>query len=72
MTISQKRAIGYAIRRKEKENMQYFLIWKGLMQEFELSSYKTMTWFIKSKHLMGEYNYTCICYDNNLKNLPRI
>ena len=55
MTTSQKRAIWYRMREKEIHNQEYFLIWKDLMHEFEMSRYKSMIWFIKSKGLAQEY-----------------
>lgn len=71
MTTSQKRAIWYAMRRKELENQEIYLKWKGLYDEFEQSKYKSMTWFIKSKGLVREYNTALFFNNMDLRNLPR-
>ena len=49
MTISQKRAIGYAIRRKENEAREKYLKENDLFGEFKNSNYKSMLWFLRSK-----------------------
>lgn len=49
MTVSQKRAIGYAIRAKENANRQRLLDKYGLRAEFVNSKYKSLHWFLKSK-----------------------
>lgn len=49
MTVSQKRAIGYAIRAKEDARRQQLLDKYGLRAEFINSKYKSLHWFLKSK-----------------------
>lgn len=71
MTVSQKRAIGYTIRERERKNQEYFLVWKNLLDDFKSSRYKSMLWYIKSKGLNREYNQACYYYGNRLENLPR-
>lgn len=71
MTVSQKRAIWYAMRRKELENQEIYLKWKDLYHDFEKSKYKTMTWYIHAKGLTREYNQALYYHNNNLRNLPR-
>lgn len=70
MTTSQKRAIWYKERQKELHNQECYLIWKDLMNEYQMSRYKSMLWFIKSKGLASEYYQACYYY-GNLENLPR-
>ena len=58
MTVSQKRAIGYAIRKRQHEKNMQFLAENGLVKDFEDSKYKSLTWYIKhikaQKFLSGE------------------
>ena len=49
MTVSQKRAIWYAIRKKQLEAQKEYLITHNMINEFKHSNYKSMTWFLKSK-----------------------
>lgn len=63
MTISQKRAIWYKLRKREVETRFYYLNYKKLMEEFEGSGYKNAIWFIRSKGLEKEYN--AFCYYNH-------
>lgn len=69
MTTSQKRAIWYRMRDKENHNRECYLIWKNLLEEYKMSRYKSMLWFIKSKGLASEYYQACYYY-GNLENLP--
>lgn len=55
MTVSQKRAIGYKIRQKERQMQYSFLMIKGLLAVYNNSRYKSMIWFIRSKGLEEEY-----------------
>lgn len=59
MTVSQKRAIWYKMRKREVETRFYYLNYKGLMDEYEDSCYKNAIWFIRSKGLEREYNAFC-------------
>ena len=49
MTVSQKRAIWYTVRKKQLEAQKGYLLTHNLMDEFKQSNYKSMTWFLKSK-----------------------
>ena len=58
MTVSQKRAIGYAIRKRQYERNMQFLAENGLVKDFENSKYKSLTWYVNhvkaQKFLAGE------------------
>ena len=58
MTVSQKRAIGYAIRKRQYEKNMQFLAENGLVKDFENSKYKSLTWYVNhvkaKKFLSGE------------------
>ena len=58
MTVSQKRAIGYAIRKRQYERNMQFLKENGLVKDFENSKYKSLTWYVNhvkaQKFLSGE------------------
>lgn len=69
MTIRQKRAIGYAIRQRERENQLYFIMYKNLLDDFNSSKYKSTLWYIKSKDLLPEYRKLCYRYDNKLADI---
>lgn len=47
MTVSQKRAIGYAVRRKQHESMYQFLVDYALNNEFENGKLKTKQAFLR-------------------------
>ena len=51
MTIAQKRAIGYAIRAKQQENMKEYRAKHNLMYDFRCSHYKTLRGYLK--HVMN-------------------
>lgn len=55
MTVSQKRAIWYKIRDKERQMYLSFLMNKQLLADFNDSRYKSMIWFIRSRGLEEEY-----------------
>lgn len=48
MTVSQKRAIGYAIRAKQQEKMKEYMVKHNLMYYFECSHYKTLRGYLKN------------------------
>lgn len=48
MTISQKRAIGYAIRERESASMWDFVNDHNLATAFYESGYKLIRWFLKA------------------------
>ena len=51
MSISQKRAIGYAVREKSEKKRAAFIVEKeGTLDLFKDSKYKTMHGYIKSKY----------------------
>lgn len=48
MKLSQKRAIGYAIARRNEEKRMKFIEDNGLLEEFKNSKYKTSWTFIRA------------------------
>lgn len=56
MTIRQKRAIGYAIRKRAQERREAFIISKeGSLDTFKKSRYKSMLWYISTKYGVSIY-----------------
>ncbi|MBR5202894.1 MAG: hypothetical protein IKW45_06485 [Clostridia bacterium] len=49
MKLSQKRAIAYAVSKRNRAKQMKFLFENDLHEEFQQSKYKTMLWFLKSK-----------------------
>lgn len=49
MNISQKRAIWYKNQNRKVVAQRKYIEENNLMDEFNESGYKTMTWFLKSK-----------------------
>lgn len=47
MTISQKRAIGYAIRAKKQEKMKEYIAKNNLIYDYKCSHYKTLRGYLK-------------------------
>lgn len=48
MTISQKRAIGYAVRAKRSHLRYDYIVKHGLREDFENSKYKTFGGYLRS------------------------
>ena len=56
MKLSQKRAIGYAIReRAEKRRTEFILKQEGTLSLFKKSGYKTKLGYIKKKYGVNIY-----------------
>lgn len=47
MRINQLRAIWYAARERQRKAQREYLERMGLVEAFEKSAYKSMTWYIK-------------------------
>lgn len=51
MTVSQKRAISYAISAKAKKRREAFILQReGSFEAFEKSKYKSLYWYILNRY----------------------
>jgi len=63
MTNKQKRAISYAISKRNYERRTAFIVeHEGSLYDFEHSKYKSLLWYIRAKYhktvdYSGIYNY---------------
>ena len=64
MTVSQKRAIGYAVRAKRNHMRYDYITGHGLAEDFEKSKYKTYGGYLRSlysKMLANGEPYEKLC-----------